>query len=118
MRYLSTVYVREHRAKISYRRGSLLVSSPEGKQRVPLEGIEGLVLLGGAQITTDALGAVRGKERPSGLTEAERSHPLRCRGTDRGQRSPPLRAVCSCQRSGSLDRALTRHRRREAAEQP
>ena len=57
MRYLSTVYVREHRAKISYRRGSLLVSSPEGKQRVPLEGIEGVVLLGGAQITTEALGA-------------------------------------------------------------
>ena len=57
MRYLSTVYVREHRARISYRRGSLLVSSPDGKQRVPLEAIDGVMLLGGAQITTDALGA-------------------------------------------------------------
>lgn len=57
MRYLSTVYVREHRAKVSCRRGSLLVSGPDGKQRVPLEAIDGVVLLGGAQITTDALGA-------------------------------------------------------------
>ena len=57
MRHLSTVYVREHRAKISCRRGSLLVSSPDGKQRVPLESIDGVILLGGAQITTDALGA-------------------------------------------------------------
>lgn len=57
MRYLSTVYVREHQAKIGYRRGSLLVSYPEGKQRVPLESIDGVMLLGGAQITTDALAA-------------------------------------------------------------
>ena len=57
MRYLSTVYVREHRARISYRRGSLLVSGPDGKQRVPLEAIDGVMLLGGAQITTEALGA-------------------------------------------------------------
>ena len=57
MRYLSTVYVREHRAKVSCRRGSLLVSGPDGRQRVPLEAIDGVILLGGAQITTDALGA-------------------------------------------------------------
>lgn len=57
MRYLSTVYVREHRAKVSYRRGSLLVAGPDSRQRVPLEGIDGVMLLGGAQITTEALGA-------------------------------------------------------------
>lgn len=57
MRYLSTVYVREHRAKVSCRRGSLLVSGPDGRRRVPLEAIDGVILLGGAQITTGALGA-------------------------------------------------------------
>ena len=57
MRYLSTVYVRNHRARVQYRRGSLLVSSPEGSQRVPLEAVDALIVLGGAQITTQALDA-------------------------------------------------------------
>ena len=57
MRYLSTVYVRNHRARVQHRRGSLLVSSPEGSQRIPLEAIDALVVLGGAQITTQALDA-------------------------------------------------------------
>ena len=57
MRYLNTVYVRNHRARVQHRRGSLLVSSPEGSQRIPLEAIDALVLLGGAQVTTQALDA-------------------------------------------------------------
>ena len=57
MRYLSTVYVRNHRARVQHRRGSLLVSSPEGSQRIPLEAIDALVVLGGAQVTTQALDA-------------------------------------------------------------
>ena len=57
MRYLNTVYVRNHRARVRHRRGSLLVSSPEGSQRVPLEAVDALVVLGGAQITTQALDA-------------------------------------------------------------
>ncbi|MCY4640022.1 MAG: CRISPR-associated endonuclease Cas1 [Chloroflexi bacterium] len=57
MRYLSTVYVRDHRARIRHRRGSLLVASPEGSRRVPLEAVDALVVLGGAQITTQALDA-------------------------------------------------------------
>ncbi len=57
MRYLSTVYVRNHRARVQHRRGSLIVSSPEGSQRVPLEAIDAVVVLGGAQITTQALDA-------------------------------------------------------------
>ena len=57
MRYLSTVYVRNHRARVQHRRGSLLVSSPEGSQRIPLEAIDSLVVLGGAQVTTQALDA-------------------------------------------------------------
>ena len=57
MRYLSTVYVRNHRARVQHRRGALLVSLPEGSQRVPLEAIDAVILLGGAQVTTQALEA-------------------------------------------------------------
>ena len=57
MRYLSTAYVRNHRARVRHRRGSLLISSPEGSQRIPLEAIDTLILLGSAQVTTQALDA-------------------------------------------------------------
>ena len=57
MRYLSTVYVRDHRARVKHRRGSLLVSSPEGSQRIPLEAIDSVVMLGSGQITSQALEA-------------------------------------------------------------
>ena len=57
MRYLSTLYVRDHRARIQHRRGSLTVSSPKGSQRVPLEAIDSVVLLGAAQVTSQALDA-------------------------------------------------------------
>ena len=68
MRYLNTVYVRGHRAHIKHRRGSLLVSSPEGDQRVPLEAIDSVVMLGGGQVTSQALEAcVRRGVRVSAL---------------------------------------------------
>ena len=35
----------------------MLVSSPQGKQRIPLEMVDSLVLMGGAQVTTQALDA-------------------------------------------------------------
>lgn len=57
MRFLSTVYIRNHRARVQHRRGSLLVSTPDGSQRIPLEGIDAVIVLGGAQITTQALDA-------------------------------------------------------------
>lgn len=57
MRYLNTLYVRHHRARVQHRRGSLLVSSPEGAQRIPLEGVDAVVLLGGGQVTSQALAA-------------------------------------------------------------
>ncbi len=57
MRYLSTLYVRNHRARVQHRRGSLTVSSPEGSQRVPLEAIDAVVVLGGAQVTMQAFDA-------------------------------------------------------------
>ena len=57
MRYLSTLYVRSHRARIQHRRGSLTVSSPDGSQRVPLEALDAVIVLGGAQVTMQALDA-------------------------------------------------------------
>lgn len=57
MRYLNTVYVRSHRARVQCRRGSLLVSSPEGTQRIPIEAVDALVVLGGAQVTMQAIDA-------------------------------------------------------------
>ncbi|MCY3873843.1 MAG: CRISPR-associated endonuclease Cas1 [Rhodobacteraceae bacterium] len=57
MRYLSSAYVRNHRARISHRRGSLHVMSSENTHRIPLEAIDALLLMGGAQITTQALDA-------------------------------------------------------------
>ena len=57
MRHLSTAYVRDHAARISHRRGSLHVKSSESTHRIPLESIDALVLMGGAQITTYALDA-------------------------------------------------------------
>ena len=55
MRYLSTVYIRHHQARVKHRRGSLIVTSPEGSQRIPLEAIDSVVVLGAAQITTQAM---------------------------------------------------------------
>ena len=57
MRYLNTLYVREHRARVQHRRGSLTVSSPEGSRRVPLEALDAVVVLGGAQVTMQAFDA-------------------------------------------------------------
>lgn len=57
MRYLNSAYIRDHRARIGHRRGALVVSSPDGTQKIPLEAVEGVVLLGGGQITSQALAA-------------------------------------------------------------
>ena len=57
MRYLNTLYVRDHRARIQHRRGSLTVSTPDGSHRVPLEALDAVVVLGGAQVTMQALDA-------------------------------------------------------------
>ena len=57
MRYLNTVYIRDYRARVRHRRGTLVVSSPDGSQRVPLAAVDALVMLGGGQITTQALEA-------------------------------------------------------------
>jgi len=54
VRLLSTVYVREYRARVSCHKGSLIVKEPDVTARVPVEGIDAVVLMGG-QITAEAL---------------------------------------------------------------
>ena len=73
MRYLNTVYIRHHQARVRHRRGSLIVASPDGSQRIPLEAIDSVVLLGGGQITTQAMEAcVRRGVRVSALSSRGR----------------------------------------------
>ena len=57
MRYLNTVYVRDHTARIGHRRGSLMVKRESGTTRIPLAGIDAVVLLGSGQISTEAIAA-------------------------------------------------------------
>lgn len=57
MRLLSTLYVMGHRAKVSVAKRNLQVQDPErGRTRVPLESVDAVVLLGQAQVTSQALG--------------------------------------------------------------
>lgn len=56
MRYLTTLYLADHRAKVASRDGALLVQGGDGKKtRVPSEAIEAVVLASRAQITNDAM---------------------------------------------------------------
>ena len=72
MRYLNTVYVRDYRARVGYRRGSLMVSGSEGKQRIAMGSIDAVVMFGG-QITTEALTQlVRRNIRVAALTKGGR----------------------------------------------
>lgn len=58
MRVLSALYVTEHRARVSSRDGSLVVAKGDGTRvRVPLEAIEAVVLVGHAQLTSEAMAA-------------------------------------------------------------
>ena len=47
--------MRENQARIKYKRGSLMVVQPSGDTRIPLESIDAVMMLGSAQITTDAI---------------------------------------------------------------
>lgn len=58
MRRLTSLYVTDHRACISTRHGSLLVVNGDGsRSRVPLEALEAVVLVGHAQMTSEAIAA-------------------------------------------------------------
>ena len=72
MRYLNTLYITEYKARVRHRRGSLIVSKPEGKHRIPLEEVDSVVLFAG-QITTDAIAeCVRRHIRVVSLTRGGR----------------------------------------------
>jgi CRISPR-associated protein Cas1 len=57
LRVLSTLYVREHWARVGLQKNALVVTAGLSKTRVPLETLDGVVLLGNAQVSTDALAA-------------------------------------------------------------
>ncbi len=72
MRYLNTLYITEHRAKVGYRRGSLIVTHPQSPQRIPIEGLDSVILFAG-QLTTDAIAqCVRRRIRIAALTKSGR----------------------------------------------
>lgn len=56
MRVLNTLYVTDHRARLGVKKGNLVVTTPDSWTRVPIETLEGIVLIGGAQASTPALG--------------------------------------------------------------
>lgn len=56
MRLLTTLYITDHQAKIGVRDGSILVKAPtSGWERFPVEAIEAIIVVGRAQVTSDAL---------------------------------------------------------------
>jgi len=74
VRYLTSLYVTDHRARVSSSQGSLLVFGGDGKRtRVPMSVLEAIVLVGHAQVTNDALAeCVRRHIRVSSLSRAGR----------------------------------------------
>lgn len=75
MRYLNTVYVNDHKARIARSKDSLIVSIDGAKHRVPLEGIDGVTIVGGASMTLDAVASC--VERDVRVAVLKRSGALR-----------------------------------------
>lgn len=57
MRLLTTLYVTDHRSRLSSDHNALMVSAAGGRSRVPLDALESVVVVGHAQITSEALAA-------------------------------------------------------------
>lgn len=55
MRVLNTLYVTEHRARVGLQKGNLVVALDGERKRVPIETIEAVTMLGGGQISAQAL---------------------------------------------------------------
>lgn len=56
MRAMNTLYVTGHRSVVRYDRGTCIVADPDnGRTRVPLNTLDGLVLLGQGQVTSQML---------------------------------------------------------------
>ncbi|MGH9074041.1 MAG: CRISPR-associated endonuclease Cas1 [Acidimicrobiales bacterium] len=74
MRVLTSLYVSDHRARVSVSKGTLLVTNGDrSRLRVPIEALEAVVLLGHAQVTNDALAeCVRHHVRVSSLSRGGR----------------------------------------------
>ena len=65
--------MRNHQARISHQKGALLISAPDGKKRIPLESLDSVVIVGGAQITTHSIDAcVQSGVRVSAHTQGGR----------------------------------------------
>ena len=50
------LYINDHRARLGMHHGTLMVSQPSGKRRIPIESLEGVVLTSRAEISNDAIG--------------------------------------------------------------
>ena len=50
----NTVYSTDHQTQIGIKKGSLAITTPDGKQRIPLEAVDAVVVFAG-QITVDAI---------------------------------------------------------------
>lgn len=99
MRILNTVYVTSHRARVRYTRGSLVVDNPEGAiSKIPIATVEGIVLLGNAQVTSQT------------LTECTRRG-IRIAAIGRGGR---LRFAVGAPISGNVHLRLAQYRAAEA----
>ena len=67
-RLLNTLYLNHHRSTAKLKRGSLLVKTTDTQQRIPLQGIDAVVIFAG-HITTDAIAeCVKRNVRVSVLT--------------------------------------------------
>lgn len=75
MRVLSTLYVRDHRARVGLNKGNLVVAVNGERQRVPIETLDAVTMLGGGQISSQALD--RCVERSIRVTALGRSGRLR-----------------------------------------
>lgn len=93
MRYLNTVYVTDYQARVGRSKGSLMVATPSQRQRVPLEGIDAVVLFGG-QMSLDAMAAC-----------AERQIQVACL-----RRSGAVRFVVGGPQSGNVHLRVAQHR--------
>lgn len=73
MRVMKTVYVADHSAQVRVRKSNLVVESPRGSSRVPIETVEALVLAGRANLSNEATGElVRRGVRISAISKTGR----------------------------------------------
>lgn len=93
MRYLNTVYVTDYQARVSRSKGSLIVATPTQRHRVPMEGIDSVILFGG-QMSVDAMAAC-----------AERQIRVACL-----RRSGAVRFVVGGPQSGNVHLRVAQHR--------